>query len=152
MPPVVFIFLDGVGIGPAHDSNPFATAPMPALESLLGMPMVAGSEQVRTGLLLSALDTLLGVEGVPQSATGQAALFTGINVVQRLGYHLPAFPNGFLTELIHDHSILRRATDRGHRATFANAYSPLYFDMVKRERRRMSVTTHSVLGAKLPFR
>ena len=152
MPPVVFVFLDGVGLGPPDDSNPFWGAPMKATRKLLGGPLVVGAEQDRPGLHLSALDTLLGIEGIPQSATGQTSLFTGINAVQRLGYHLPAFPNGPLREIVQEHSILRRATEKGYRATFANAYSPLYFERVARTNRRMSATTHAVLGANLPFR
>jgi 2,3-bisphosphoglycerate-independent phosphoglycerate mutase len=152
VPRVVFVFLDGVGLGPADDYNPFNKAHLPAIQHVLDTPLIAGAERARPGLLLTALDALLGVDGIPQSATGQAALFTGINVVRQLGYHLPAYPNAILTKLLHDHSILRQATDRGYRATFANAYSPLYFEMVKREKRRMSATTHSVLGANLPFR
>jgi 2,3-bisphosphoglycerate-independent phosphoglycerate mutase len=152
VPRVVFVFLDGVGLGPAGDYNPFSSAHLPAIQHILDAPLIAGAEQSRPGLLLTALDALLGVEGIPQSATGQVALFTGINVVRQLGYHLPAYPNAGLAEVLHDHSILRQATDRGYRATFANAYSPLYFEMVKREKRRMSATTHSVLGANLPFR
>ena len=35
----------------------------------------------------------LGIEGLPQSATGQTALFTGINAAQLLGRHLFGFPN-----------------------------------------------------------
>ena len=135
MPPVVFVFLDGVGLGPPDESNPFWGAPMKATRKLLGGPLVAGAEQDRPGLHLSALDALLGIEGIPQSATGQTSLFTGINAVQRLGYHLPAFPNGLLRDIVQEHSILRRATEKGYQATFANAYSPLYFEMVKRANR-----------------
>ena len=152
MPPVVFVFLDGMGLGPPDDSNPFWKAPMKALRKILGGPLVAGAEQDHPGLHLSALDALLGIEGIPQSATGQTSLFTGINAVQRVGYHLPAFPNDLLREIVQEHSILRRATEKGYQATFANAYSPLYFEMVKRTNRRMSATTHAVLGANLPFR
>lgn len=152
MPPVVFIFLDGVGLGPADESNPMWLAVMPALHRLIGGPLVAGARKDRPDLVLRNLDPLLGVEGVPQSATGQTALFTGINVVKQLGYHLPAYPNGSLTKTLHEHSILRRAKDEGHRVTFANAYSSLYFKLVKQEKRRMSATTQAVLGAHIPFR
>ena len=152
MPPVVFVFLDGVGLAAPHDSNPFSKATMKATTRLLGGPLVVGAEQSHTGLHLAALDAQLGVEGIPQSATGQVSLFTGVNAVQRLGFHLPAYPNAQLQELVREHSILHQATARGYRATFANAYSPLYFEMIKKAKRRMSATTHAVLGAEIPFR
>ena len=152
MPPVVFVFLDGVGLDAPGEANPLSSASMKATARLLGGPLVAGAEQSHNGLLLAALDAQLGVEGIPQSATGQVSLFTGVNAAQRLGYHLPAYPNAPLQELVRERSVLRRATDRGYQATFANAYSPLYFAMIEKTNRRMSATTHAVLGAGIPFR
>jgi hypothetical protein len=104
------------------------------------------------GLLFKAIDALLGVPGLPQSATGQTALFTGVNAAQLLGRHLGAYPSGPLTEVINEHNILKRATERGYRATFANAYTPQYFELVKKRKRRHSATTLSVLAAGLSFR
>ena len=42
---------------------------------------------------LLALDAGLGVEGLPQSATGQAVLLTGVNIPAELGYHYGPKPN-----------------------------------------------------------
>jgi len=151
-PSVIFVFLDGLGLGPADETNPLWLAPMPNLRRLLGGPLVAGRSVDRPGLLFTALDALLGVQGVPQSATGQTALFTGVNVAQLLGYHLAAYPNAQLTQVINEHNILKRATERGYRATFANAYTPQYFQLVRERKRRHSATTLSVLAAGLPFR
>ncbi len=151
-PKVIFVFLDGVGLGPAEDSNPFWLAPMPHLRQLLGGPLVDGHAIEQPGLLLKGIDACLGVDGLPQSATGQTALFTGINAAQLLGYHLTAYPNAPLTELINEYNILKRATESGYRATFANAYTPTYFQLVKEGKRRHSATTLSVLAAGLPFR
>ena len=151
-PSVIFVFLDGLGLGPADETNPLWLAPMPNLRRLLGGPLVAGRSVDRPGLLFTALDALLGVRGVPQSATGQTALLTGINAAQLLGYHLAAYPNAQLTQLINEHNILKRATERGFRATFANAYTSQYFELVKERKRRHSATTLSVLAAGLPFR
>ena len=149
---VVFVFLDGVGLGLSNESNPFWFARTTSICRILGAPLVSGSEQSQPDLSLIALDARLDVQGIPQSATGQVSLFTGINAAKVLGYHLPAFPNGPLKELVRTRSILRRAADLGYQATFANAYSPLYFEMVTQTNRPMSATTHAVLGADLPFR
>ncbi len=150
--PLIFVFLDGVGLGPATEVNPLSVIPTPTLHKLLGRPLVQGSVVERPGLLLKPLDACLGVSGLPQSATGQTALFTGLNAAKHLGYHLTAHPNAALTALLNEHNILKRATDRGYRATFANAYSPAYFKLVKERKRRHSATTLSVLAAGLPFR
>jgi 2,3-bisphosphoglycerate-independent phosphoglycerate mutase len=151
-PAVIFVFLDGLGLGPANETNPLWLAPMPNLRRLLGGPLVAGRNVDRPGLLFKAIDALLGVQGLPQSATGQTALFTGVNAAQLLGQHLGAYPSGSLIEVINEHNILKRATERGYRATFANAYTPQYFQLVKERKRRHSATTLSVLAAGLPFR
>jgi len=149
---VIFVFLDGLGLGPADDTNPLWLAPMPNLRRLLAGPLVAGRNVDRPGLLFKAIDALLGVQGLPQSATGQTALFTGVNAAQLLGQHLGAYPNARLIEVINQHNILKRATERGYRATFANAYTPLYFQLVRKRKRRHSATTLCVLAAGLPFR
>jgi 2,3-bisphosphoglycerate-independent phosphoglycerate mutase len=151
-PAVIFVFLDGLGLGPADDTNPLWLAPMPNLRRLLGGPLVAGTKVDRPGLLFKGIDALLGVQGVPQSATGQTALFTGVNAAQLVGQHLGAYPTGPLIEVINQHNILKRASERGYRATFANAYTPQYFQLVKERKRRHSATTLSVLAAGLPFR
>jgi 2,3-bisphosphoglycerate-independent phosphoglycerate mutase len=151
-PSVMFVFLDGLGLGPTDETNPLWLAPMPNLRQLLGGPLVAGRNLDRPGLLFKAIDALMGVPGLPQSATGQTALFTGVNAAQLIGQHLGAYPTGPLIEVINEHNILKRATERGYRATFANAYTPQYFELVKKRKRRHSATTLSVLAAGLPFR
>jgi len=151
-PSVIFAFLDGLGLGPADETNPLWLAPMPNLRQLLGGPLVAGRNVDRPGLLFKGIDALMGVPGLPHSATGQTALFTGVNAAQLLGRHLGAYPSGPLIQVINEHNILKRATERGYRATFANAYTPQYFQLVKERKRRHSATTLSVLAAGLPFR
>ncbi len=149
---VLFIFLDGVGLGPADGNNPLAVAPMPYLREWLGGPLVAGIAVDRPGLLLRPLDATLGVPGPPQSATGQTALFTGVNAAAALGEHLSGYPNPPLQAIIAEQSILKRVTEAGRRATFANAYGPSYFERVARGTARHSATTLCVLAAGLPFR
>ncbi len=151
-PSVIFVFLDGLGLGPADETNPLWLAPMPNLRQLLGGPLVAGLNVDRPGLLFKGIDALMGVPGLPHSATGQTALFTGVNAAQLLGRHRGAYPSGPLIEVINEHNILKRATEQGYRATFANAYTPQYFQLVKERKRRHSATTLSVLAADLPFR
>ncbi len=149
---MIFVFLDGLGLGPADETNPLWLAPMPHLRRLLGGPLVAGLHVDRPGLLFKGIDALMGVPGLPHSATGQTALFTGVNAAQLLGRHRGAYPSGPLIEIVNEHNILKRATERGYRVTFANAYTPRYFQMVKEQKRRHSATTLSVLAAGLPFR
>jgi hypothetical protein len=125
---------------------------MPTLQNLLGRPLVAGPPIERPYLLFRPIDACLGVEGLPQSATGQTSLFTGVNAAQVIGRHLAAFPTAALRDIIAHHSILKRVTESGGRATFANAYSPQYWELVQQRRLRHSVTTWTNMAAGLRFR
>lgn len=152
MAPVVFVFLDGVGMGPADESNPFWTARTPTLRGLLGAPLADGLTVDRPGLLLKGVDACLGVEGLPQSATGQTALFTGVNAPAAVGMHISAWPTAELRAIIAQHSLLKRAAEAGFHATFANAYSGRYWQLVNRGKLRHSASTLTNMAAGLPFR
>jgi hypothetical protein len=92
---VLLIFIDGLGLGADRECNPLVVIPTPGLRSYLaGASLSARSVGgQRGGAILLSLDACLGVEGLPQSATGQATLFTGVNAPAQLGYHLKGFPN-----------------------------------------------------------
>jgi len=149
----LLLFVDGVGLAPESESNPFARHRMPAVERLLGGPLTAErSGSAGDGVALAALDATLGVPGLPQSATGQTALFTGRNAPAELGRHVSAFPGPRLAALLAEHSVLRRAARAGHEVTFANPYSRRYFDEVEAGRRKHSATTLAALAAGIRLR
>ena len=149
---ILFVFLDGVGLGAAEECNPLYTSRPAFLTELVGSDFIGGTRCCREDLIFAPLDACLGVEGLPQSATGQTALFTGINAARAQGCHLPAFPNPRLREIIVREAVLKKVTAQGLRATFANAYTPGYFEMVQQGKRMHSVTTLSVFAAGVPFR
>jgi len=139
---ILFLFLDGVGLG-ADDPeiNPCARAEMPFLESLLdGHRLTAsaapfGGEQAA----LVALDASLGVAGLPQSATGQAVLMTGVNIPAELGYHYGPKPNpqvaGYLTN---GNALFSWLRAQGKQAALLNAYPPRYFSGIESGKRLYS--------------
>lgn len=120
--PVLFVFVDGVGVG-ARDPevNPLARG-----EFLLGQfADGSGVGLPRAGRAARA-DACLGVPGRPQSATGQTTLLTGENAPRAIGRHLLGFPNARLRELLLRHSIFRALAQSGRSGTFANAYPVAY--------------------------
>ncbi len=149
---IIFIFLDGLGLGKADQNNPLFTHGLPGLESIVGCKLLAGVNIKNDSFLLKGIDACLGIDGIPQSATGQTALFTGINAPSLLGYHLPAFPNEQLIEVIREHSILKQVKCHGLHATFSNAYSDPYFTNTDKCKHTHSVTTHCVFAANISFR
>ncbi|MEM7395996.1 MAG: hypothetical protein AAF492_26990 [Verrucomicrobiota bacterium] len=149
---IIFVFIDGIGLAEPGPKNPFSLAAMPNLQTRLGGRLLKGKAVDAPGILFKGIDANLGVDGIPQSATGQTSLFTGRNASRILGYHLPAFPTRPLIEVIDEASIFKQVIERGGAATFANAYTMDYFQRVEVGDRTHSATTLCMLAAKLPFR
>jgi 2,3-bisphosphoglycerate-independent phosphoglycerate mutase len=127
---------------------------MPHLHNLLGGPLVLGVGQDAispNGLMLRAIDACLGVPGLPQSATGQTALFTGVNAAALVGEHITAYPTKALRDVIAQHSLLKRATKAGKRVLFANAHSERFWQMIRETRRRLGASTLTALAANAPI-
>jgi hypothetical protein len=143
-PRVVLIFLDGVGIG-KRDSriNPFFTAPLKFLRSQLGGSMISTRYPYvdSPGLSVTPLNATLGVAGLPQSGTGQTALFTGINGARVIGKHFGPYPYSTLRPIIEERNIFRLLAGAGRSIRFANAYPKQFFEYIAAGHRRLTVTT-----------
>lgn len=149
---VLFIFLDGVGLGGSDpEINPFARAEMPVLRALLGgRPLTAEAapwEGPRASLL--ALDANLGVNGLPQSATGQAVLLTGRNVPDEIGYHYGPKPNPEVAERLRNGNLFSRVLALGRRTALLSAYPPRYFEAIRTGRRIYSAIPQAAVNAGL---
>ena len=146
---LLFLFLDGVGLGTDNPStNPFARADMPNLQYLLGGKRLLTGAPIETQrATLLPLDACLGVSGLPQSASGQAALLTGVNVPSQLGYHYGPKPNPPLAEFLRNGNIFSTLIKRGKKAALLNAYPPRYFAAVDSGHRLYSAIPLSVTSA-----
>ena len=104
---------------------------MPTLSGLLGgQPLIAEAaprEEARATLL--SIDACLGVEGTPQSASGQAALLTGRNVPAEIGGHYGPKPNRPIASILEADNVFKEVIRRGGRAALLNAYPPRYFEV-----------------------
>ena len=151
---VLFIFLDGVGLG-ADDaaSNPFATAAIPNLIQLLGgqrpLASTPGGDYGRARFIPT--DAGLGLAGPPQSASGQAAILTGRNVPQEIGGHWGPKPNAAVAAILREGSVFSRLGAHGRRAALLNAYPQRYFDSINSGRRSYSAIPLAVTAAGLPL-
>ena len=147
---VLFLFLDGVGLGGDDPTvNPLAGAAMPNLRSLLGgKALVASAAPLETKrATLLPLDACLGVAGAPQSATGQAALLTGANVPAALGYHYGPKPNAAVADHLRNGNLFRAVLQTGGRAALLNAYPPAYFAAITSGRRLYSAIPLAAVSA-----
>lgn len=147
---VIFIFLDGVGLGKTSKENPIYINSL--FRNIISNHLVENIDIISESTLVKGIDACLGVQGIPQSATGQTALFSGVNAAQLLGYHLPAYPNNELISIIQKQNIFSEIKGLGKRATFANAYRKEYFDLVDSNKIKHSVSTHSCLSADVQLR
>ena len=147
---LLFLFLDGIGLG-ENDSeiNPFARAKTSTLNQLIGgQPLTrhaAPFEGDRASLL--AVNAGLGVEGLPQSATGQAVLMTGVNIPAELGYHYGPKPNPEVAEYLNGATIFSRTLKAGKKAALLNAYPPRYFGGIESGKRLYSSIPLAVTNA-----
>ncbi|MBI2759570.1 MAG: alkaline phosphatase family protein [Chloroflexi bacterium] len=151
---ILFIFLDGVGLGADNpEINPFAQVEMPTLQNLLGGQklLAASAPYVGERATLLSLDASLGVNGLPQSATGQAVLLTGINVPAEIGEHYGPKPNPAVAKYLLNGTLFSQLTKANKKAALLNAYPPRYFDGVDSGKRLYSAIPLAVTSAGLPL-
>ncbi len=151
---ILFLFLDGIGLGKDDpDINPFARTDMPHLQSMLGGRKLTESaapfESDTVSLL--AVDPNLGVKGLPQSATGQAVLLTGINIPAELGYHYGPKPNPEVAGYLNGATLFSKTVKAGKRTALLNAYPPRYFDGIDSGKRLYSSIPLALTNAGIPL-
>ncbi|MBX6378542.1 MAG: peptidase [Clostridia bacterium] len=168
---VFLFFVDGVGLGaPDPRRNPFLRARLPVLTAISGGQPGVAFEGVRRGdggAVAVATDACLGVAGLPQSATGQTTILTGVNAAAALGRHVNGHPTPTLARILAADSLFRKVLAAGYTAAFLNAYRPAFFEVYRarlahggwspsilpRDRRyRPSASTLAVDAAGLRFR
>jgi 2,3-bisphosphoglycerate-independent phosphoglycerate mutase len=177
----LFIFVDGVGLGTNDPQiNPLAQASMPTLEALLaGKPLVietlATLNEVKivnpmqplkvksnvsrfqslvntAQASLLALDSCLGVPGLPQSATGQATLLTGVNVPAALGYHYGPKPNQAVARFLETGTLFHQMRASNREVSLLNAYPPTYFRAIESGYRLLSAIPLAMTKAGIPLK
>ncbi len=134
---ILMIMLDGVGVPPEgwRDSlySKYCSDQFIDLFSNYSMP----------------IDACLGYDGLPQSASGQTALFTGYNGADIMGDHLPGFPGPLLRDAIRDRNIFSSLESANYTVAFANAYVRYSMAELRKTRFRSVTTimTEGVFGA-----
>lgn len=147
---VLLFFIDGIGVGPSDPGvNPLESDSRPVLRLTEGSKPMSG--RAGAPALAHGLDASMGVPGLPQSATGQTAILTGVNASAALGHHASGLPGPTLKRILAEHSLLKAITAHGKRATFLNAFGPRFFDAAP-EARRLSATTLATMAAGVPLR
>ncbi|MBR9916383.1 hypothetical protein GYB29_01520 [bacterium] len=146
---VIFIFIDGVGIGNEGKENPFLIDSYESFQILSGENFFKNAKGVRSSnQLYKAIDANLDVEGLPQSGTGQTTLFSGENASKVIGKHFGPFPHSGIKHLLKEQSVFQSVKEAGKKPYFMNAYPPIFFEHANR-RNRWSCTTLMTKSAEM---
>lgn len=142
---VLLLFVDGLGIGERDpERNPLAKFPSPFLSIFKDAPL---PPLPYDGVVIPTRADM-DVPGLPQSATGQTAIFTGQNASKALGHHQSGFPTPTLRRLLDEWSLFKSVAAMGKSGVFSNALSQEYFD---RRGDRISATTRALLAGGFPW-
>jgi 2,3-bisphosphoglycerate-independent phosphoglycerate mutase len=147
---VLLFFIDGLGVGSDDPQvNVVASGDYPTLA--LTATRRPASRSGLTPVLAHGVDASLGVSGLPQSATGQTSILTGVNAPAAMGRHVSGFPGPTLRAILAEHSILKRIREAGRSASFLNAYGTSFFQ-TEPSKRRLSATSLATIASGAPFR
>lgn len=154
--------MDGVGLGDNDpEINPFIRAYMPNLENLLDGRKISANGSQRPSKManfqngrasLLSLDACLGIDGLPQSASGQASLLTGKNVAGMLGMHDGPKPSPQVMDILKEGTLFHYFNHNHLCATVLNAYPPRYFKSIERGYKLPGVIALSALYAGLQLK
>ncbi|MEQ9103648.1 MAG: peptidase [Rhodothermales bacterium] len=151
---VLLVFLDGIGLAPPGPDNPLSGPDLSGLHMWAGgrpwtLPVTPVPDEMHH---FAAVDACLGVPGLPQSGTGQATLFTGINCARLAQRHFGPWPHSSTRNALRSHNVFRRVREHTGRDTaFANAFPEAFFERATRTD-RWSTTTRCCLDSGTPLR
>lgn len=151
---ILMLFLDGIGLGDDDSTtNPFAVADTPTLHQLAnGQRWLRNTPtQTSANSAFVPTDPRLGVEGRPQSATGQAAILTGQNVPQLIGEHYGPKPNAPIREIIARDNFFKQVVAHGQTAALIEAYPPRWHKAVNSGKSLRSSYQQAAYEAGLPI-
>ena len=153
MNPVILLFIDGVGIGKKDSEyNPFFKYKFKTFTEFFGaVPSLDNPIIKRKNGFIFPVDARMGVEGFPQSGTGQTSIFCGINAPQFVGKHFGPYPYSTLIPVIKEQNIFIEFMRRNKKVFFMNAYPKVFFDYIDSGKSRLSVTSLSSSSSGLRF-
>jgi hypothetical protein len=147
---VIFVFLDGVGLGKVDRSlNPFFSARLNFLSGLLDgkLPSLKNRRAQSAHAALSPLNATLGVPGLPQSGTGQTAFLTGVNAPKFIGKHFGPYPYSTLRPLLREKSIYPTLEREGRSVLYANAFPRQFHEYIAQKPARVAATTYAWMSS-----
>jgi hypothetical protein len=87
------------------------------------------------------------VAGLPQSGTGQTAIFTGVNAPKRIGKHFGPHPYSTLVPFVNERNIFVQLRGKSKTFFFVNGFPQRYFDYISSPRGKTPTVALSYLAA-----
>lgn len=139
---VIFLFIDGVGVGLNNHHNPLADNKWQSFSWFTGKDgLHQDCDEICTdSILYKPIDANLDIPGLPQSGTGQTTLFSGINASKIAGKHYGPYPYTKTRYLLEEKSLFHQVISKGKTPCFINAYPDLFFKKAKDKNRWTSTT------------
>jgi hypothetical protein len=139
---IYFVFVDGLGLTDKNEYNPLFGSKLPFFNEIVSEKgfSLSSANKRRSNHIFIPIDANLGVEGLPQSGTGQVSLFTGINAADHIGKHFGPYPHSQTHSILKEWSLIKRLHHVNRSFRFMNAYPPIFFK-ISEERNRWSTTT-----------
>jgi 2,3-bisphosphoglycerate-independent phosphoglycerate mutase len=146
---VAWLMLDGVGIAPFHDMHPFQNLEIP---NLMRLGIASARQILEPEFVSHPIDARLGVEGLPQSGTGQTTLLTGLNAAKIMGRHYGPWPGPSLKPAL-EAGLPRQLIEAHFSVRLANHYPARYLEAIKNGSRKLNAIAYSMTqaGAKLEY-
>ncbi len=146
---ILLLFIDGVGIGePDPVKNPFFSGKFSFFNEFFSdTPHLLKQNLSGDQIELFPIDARMGVEGIPQSGTGQTSIFCGVNAPALINQHFGPFPYSTLIPVIKEKNIFIDFLKRGQKVFFINSYPQVFFDYLNSGKSRQSVSMLSYRSA-----
>ena len=154
---ILLLFIDGVGIGEHDpDRNPFFAARYPTLEKLFEgkLPSLSNVHVETKHAICVPTNTTLRVYGFPQSGTGQATLYTGMNCAKKIGKHFGPYLYSTLKPIVARYNIFTRILEKDSqkRVALANAFPQRFFDYLASGKQRMVAGVYAAMQSNITLR
>ena len=141
MSKLIFLFFDGVGAGkPDKENNPFFKYSFSLVNMNFSSPPYNGNLPMTSfdgSMIMFEVDPMMGIEGYPQSGTGQTSILCGINASKVVGQHFGPFPHSTLLPYLENESIITAYIKAGKKVDFFNAYPQIFFDYINSGKQRL---------------
>lgn len=137
-----FVFIDGIGVGKNNPENPLASNKLKSFSTFTNRNGFHEECEIKSEgeYLYKPIDANLGIEGLPQSGTGQVTLFTGVNASKMIGKHFGPYPYSKTKPLLEKESIFHKVIELGKKPHFMNAYPDIFFRKSEKRDRWTSTT------------